>query len=418
MGYSRAPNPAATFALAAARLLFLSAVVLASFSSRSWAVFTKSQLEQIDSEPLFDSEYFLDLLSFRFPMEWDELWRSTGSGYRINGASLDCCDLFLQQELRFQHRLTDGLTFRYSLAQQDDKDLQDFHQWLELEQDLGLGFSGLMFGEPTFRKEDSDIGFGLGFHRNKFRAAVRHYFVDFNFNERGHTTERFAVKPGTDRLSLAYADGGQELSADLEIDYPLRLDIPDENRQFSYRRTTAGAHWRQSLRDGWSRKVEYVYQFQDKGNLFRPDPGAQSLDTRRQVHQALLAFEGPISRRDRLELGHSFLARAARTENSSAPQSEIFYRRWEAQPYARWRRLIAPWFETELASFLSFGENRKRSPGEPAASRYSDIIQAKIGTGADFIFGSKGRIGLYGTWDADSPSDPWDGGNVRAMFFF
>ena len=388
----------------------------AALADRGGAVFTRAQMDHVDSEPLFDSEYFLDLLNFSYPVEWRDLWRSSGAagGYRINAASLDCCALFLQQELPFQRRLTKGLTFKYGLAQNDDKDVRDFHQWLELERTLGWGVSALVFGEPAFNKEDADIGFGLAFEKGGWRASVRRYFVDFNFNQRGSSSQKYDSKPGTDQAAVAYGNGEGEIGAKLELDHPTRLSVPADNRRFSYRRTTASVHWRQGPAGGWSRRLEYEYQFQNKGDLFTPDPALKSLDSRRRTHQALAALEGPLGPRDRLEIGHNFLRRSAHTDSPTAPQNDVRYLRWEAQPYARWRRMTAPWIQTELATFLSFGEDQRRG----SLTSLSKIVEAKIATGVEFIFGPAGRIGIGGAWDVDSPSHPWDGGNVRAMFFF
>lgn len=387
--------------------------------SSAHAVFIKTQMETIDHEPLFDSEYFADILSFSAPAEWDELWRgSTATAYRINSASLDCCDLLLQQELRLQKRLVDGLDFRFRLIQQEDKERQDLHYRLEFEKSLGWGFSALAFGEPTFRKEDSDIGFGLAWERGWLKAAARHNFVDFNFNQRGSTTQRYSRKPATDDFTVEFAPAERRFWASLELDHPLRREIPDENRVFSYRRTTLTLGAGRDPRGGWSRRLEYGYEFQRKGNLFNPDPGTASIENLRRVHRVLAAAEGPLTERDRLEAGQALLVRAARTDNVHDPQAGIFHRRWEAQPYARWRRTVKPWLLTELATFLTLGENRRRFAAEAAPSAYGILAEAKLGAGVDFLFGPSGRIGLYGTFDLDSPAHPWDGGNMRAMFFF
>ena len=45
-------------------------------------------------------------------------------------------------------------------------------------------------------------------------------------------------------------------------------------------------------------------------------------------------------------------------------------------------------------------------------------MEAKLGAGLDFSFGPSARIGLYATFQLDTPSNPWGGGNVRAMFLF
>jgi len=379
-------------------------------------------MERIDHEPLFDSEYFLDLLSFSYPIVWDDIWNaSTGPVYRVNGASLDCCSLMLQQDIRLGKRLTKSLEFKFRLWQNEEKEHHDFHYQIELEQKLGLGFSASLFGEPTFHKEDSDIGFGLAYEQPQvWRAAARHTFVDFNFNKRGSTTQRYATYPASDDFIVAARPHPDWMvSTDIEVDSPLRREVPDENLTFSYRRTALNLTLRHAPPERFSRKLSYGYEFEAKGDLYNPVPaGKISLSARRQVHHVLAAVEGPLSDRDRLEAGHMLLLRAARADNANDGDLGLFYRRWEAQPYARWRRNLKPWLTSELAGFFSFGENRQRGANK-AGSLLATVAEAKLGAGADFVFGPSGRIGLYGTFDMDEiGSQPFDGGNIRAMFLF
>ncbi len=392
-------------------------IYLAIFlASPAHAVFIKTQMERIDHEPLFDENYFVSLNSFRYPYSWDDLWRaSTAPAYRINAASLDCCDLFLQQQLRFDRKLGDGFLFKYRLEQQEDKERQEIHQWLEMEKNLLAGVSGSIFGEPTFHKEDADIGFGLNYTRGGFRAVARRYFVDFNFNRRGSTTQRYSRYPLTDEFSLQWRGQRDLLRGWLEIDHPTRRHVPVENRLFSYRRINLTVEWARRT-DRWSPGAEYQYEFQVKENRFVPDPNALSVENRRQVHRGLLRVEGPLGPRDRLEAGQAVLVRAARSDFANSPDGGIFYDRWEVQPYARWRRQLKPRLVGEIANFMSFGDNRRRTGGAAGSSAQS-LAKSKMGAGLDFLF-SSGRIELYTTWKLDDPSHPWGGGNIRAMFLF
>jgi hypothetical protein len=331
----------------------------------------------------------------------------------------DGCDLLLQQELKFRRTLLEGLDFRFHFLQDEDKERQELHHWLELEKSLPWGFSFLALGEPTFRKEDSDIGFGLGYTLAKnLKLGLRHLFVDFNFNDRNSTSQRYARKPFTDQFSAEYERGGQAWAASLEIDSPLIRELPAESRVFSYRRTRFNLTWRQEVLQGLSRRAEYAYEFQRKGDLFSPDPTVASIESLRKVHRFLGASAWTLSSQDRIEAGSVFFLRAARSDKAHAPAAGIFYQRWELEPYARWRRTLSAWLVSELGGFLSLGENLRRFPGGAAPSSYEGVVQAKIAGGLDFLFGPSGRIGVYGAFDLDGPGHLWDGGNIRAMFLF
>lgn len=350
-------------------LLFWSAPVRGAFQASDMAV--------VDHERLLDDEYFLDLTSFAPPLAWEqESSRSTAAAsYRINAASLDCCDLMIGQRALLERRLNRGLAFRFLFTQRGDKDKDETHHWVELEQAVLGGFSALLFGEPTFNKEDSDVGIGLAWSGEAVRVEARRNFVDFSFNKRGPAGQSYSQQPLTDEIVARAGDAALYAS----IDHPTRRNA------FFYRRSTAGLRWEP---ESWALGYEYEYQ--------RKADGA-GLDNKRWAHyfSAGRLWKG-------FEAGSRLISRRSRNLGAQ------YYRRWEAQPYLRWREELKPWLDSELASFIGFGEKETRT-----------LVEAKLGAGLDFKFGSAGRIGVYGTFDLDEAGTHfWDGGNVRAMLFF
>lgn len=397
-----------------------SALLLLSVSNAAHAVFTRGLLDRIDTEPLFDSEYFADLLGFSYPLAWDRLWRGSTVAYRNNGASLDCCDLLWQQELKFNYDFTPGLQFKWRLTRNEDKDRGDLHHWIEFEKKLPSGFSASLFGEPAKDKEDADIGLGAVWSPGPgFSLSARHTFTDFNFNSRGDSSRRYSRKPATDEFQISAGLGRADVWSFVEIDHPTRLNLLTESKTLSYRRTIAGAGARLPLNHRLEAAVDYSYEFLKRGSLTSPDPDAVSQDFRRNAHRVMTALDAELSEKDRLEAGQQFMIRAARNDNPSATENGVFYRRWEYSPYARWRRVLTPHAETELAAFLTLGENRRRFPAQQARSTNGTIVEAKLGAGVDWVFTPKARLGFYGHFDLDDlTSHPWDGGAVRALILF
>lgn len=398
----------------------LTALLLALAASPAGAVFQKSQMERIDTERRFDSEYFLDLLGFSPPLDWEDDWAASTGAYRINGASLDCCDLLLRQELKYRRSLIPGLDFGFRFVQNSDKDFSEQHHWLELDRAVGRGFSVQLFGEPRPEKEDSDIGLGVAWSPEAapgLRAAARRTWVDFVFNQRGSTSQSYTRKPLTDEFRLDWSGRAGRAWAEVEADHPLRRSIPDETRLISYRRTTARAGWRGPAA-GLEARLEYSYEFLKEGDLRNPDPGSLSIDFRRQVHAVDLRGARWVGPKDRLEAGAVIFNRAARADFIHQEILGVFYRRWELQPYARWRRRVSPRLETELGSLLALGENRRRFPSGAVPSVFDSTAEAKILAAADFRFSERGRLSLVCNIDLDSPSHFWDGGGVRALFPF
>ncbi|MEK7859474.1 MAG: hypothetical protein AAB320_10075 [Elusimicrobiota bacterium] len=397
------------------RRVLLTAVFFLALGVPARAAFVRSVMDRVDSEPLFDSEYFLDLRGFASPRAWDDAWAASSGGFRVNGASLDCCDLYLDQSLVFTRRLTPGLEFRFRYTELSDKDRQETHHWLELEQDLGGGWSAELFGEPAFRKEDADIGLGLRWRYEGWEARVRRTFVDFNFNGRGSTTQRYSLNPRTNELSVRVPAGVWDLRLAAELDEATRREVPDEKRSFFYRRARAGASVGQER--GWAPLLRYSYETQVKANTVAPGAAGLSEEARRQLHE-VLASARLRSGDDELEPGAALLLRSARTDLPAAFAAGTFYRRWELQPYLRWRRRLSARLTSELSPSLSLGEDRVRHPGGGAPDRYGVVAEAKLGAAMEFGFGAAGRLSLGGAFDLDTPGKPWDGGSVRAMFLF
>lgn len=369
----------------ASRTVFRVAALFLCLAAPARAAFVRSVMDRVDTEPLFDSEYFLDLRSFTLPRDWERAWDASTSGYRVNGGSLDCCDLYTDQGLRFVRRLTPGLEFRFRFTELSDKDRQETHHWLELERDLGGGFSAELFGETAFRKEDADIGAGLRWRRGGWEARARRNAVDFNFNSRGSTSERYDRKPYTDEVLLAAPAADGRAWAAAEFDQPTRRRVPAQNKVFGYRRSRAWTGW-ESAGDAACR-LEYAYEFQRKSD--------DAYHSERRVHSASTSWL-----RGAWEPGVGFFHRSSWTELAR-------YKRWEVQPWLRRRQELRASMTGELSPFLSLGERDSRF-----------VAEAKLSAALEWAFGGRGRIGLNGTFDLDTPGSPWDGGNVRAMFFF
>lgn len=398
------------------RLALAAAVLLAAAPAR--AVFVRAEMDALDTEPLFDSEYFLDLLSFRAPLEWAWAWAASPAGYRINGASLDRSDLFLEQEVKLPKRLNGWSAFEYRLEHRGDKDLVELHQLLSFEFGPWAGFSAGLFGEPTFDKQDADIGLRLRQAAGPVRLSASVLFPDFNFNERGKTGEVYARKPVTYAGGLAWETGSGQASAAVELDMPLIREVPASGRIYGYRRTRAVLSWETPSSGaalGW--RAAYSYEFKKEEDRFQPAT-ASNLAVHRKVHVVEGALERALGELDRLEAGALYMVRGGFTDSFFPGQKDARHKRWELQPYGRWRRALRPWAVSEAAVFLSRGEDYRIFPGVGPDKRDA-VTEAKLGLGMDFLPSGSARIGFYGTFDLDDAARHiWDGGNVRAMFLF
>ncbi|PCI36895.1 MAG: hypothetical protein COB53_08095 [Elusimicrobia bacterium] len=391
------------------------------FTAPVYAVFDDSEPDRIDAEIHFDREYFLDLRSFSAPMQWErEFSQYEGAKYFINGSSLDCCDLLIDQRLQFGKTLTDRISFAYTLDHLGTKDGESLFNWVAFDFKLGGGLTAGIFGEPKFAKQDADIGFKLAYEPiPDWYFAARVNAVDFNFNQRGVITQSYARKPATFDFNAVYSPGDDSFSASAEFDTPLIRLYPDEGRTYRYRKTSFVLQWQRYASDDWSWKLDYGYEFKREAEDFVPDAAGDSQDHHRRVHRLGAAFETALSHRDRLEAGMGFFVRGGRSDFKNQIAKSSRRKRWEWGPHARWRRTLNDWSVSELAFFLSTGENRRSRFAATTAEELETLIEAKIGTGIDLLFGPSAKIGIYATFDIDElTSNHWDGGSIRAMFLF
>lgn len=391
------------------------AVLLASPAG---AVFVKSEMDALDTEPLFDSEYFLDLLSFRDPLEWRWAWEAAPLGYRFDGASLDRSDLFLEQEVKLPKKLNDWFAFAYQVEHRGDKDLQELHQWIALDFGPWSGFTAGLIGEPSFDKQDADVGLRASQVWGPWTARASTLFVDFPFNERGKTGESYPVKPVTHSFSLRREVPRGSVRAWTDFDMPTVRLVTATNRVYGYRRTRAGLVWdRPSTADAWGWRAAWTYEYKKETNRLQPAT-IENFGVHRKVHDFDAALEGRLTDRDRLEAGGRFFVRGGLTDRQLPGTPDARHKRWELQPYGRWRRTVKPWAVQETALYLSGGEDYRIFPGVGPDKRDS-IQEAKLGYGWDLFPAPSGRIGIFGTFDLDDAGRHiWDGGNIRAMFFF
>lgn len=395
--------------------LLLAVAFFFAFGVPVHAAFVRSLMDHVDTENLFDSEYFLDLRGFAWARAHDDAWAASTSGYRVNAASLDCCDLYLDQEFRFARRLTPALEFRFRYRELSDKDRRETHAAIELERDLGLGFSAELFGEPAYAKEDADIGFGARWRRGQWEVRARRTAVDWNLNERGRSGDRYALAPHTDEVSLRAPLGAWSARLTADLDEPTRRLVTAERRAFFYRRERASLAVGKD--EGWAPLARYSYERQVKMNTYAPGAGA-SEEARRTVHELVASARLRPTADDELEPGAAFLLRSARADLPDAPSGGTLYRRWEVQPYLRWRRSLSPRLTSELSPSFTLGENRVRHPGGLEPGHRSMIGEAKLGAAFEFKFAGSGLISLGGVLDLDKPGKAWDGGSARAMFLF
>ena len=157
---------------------------------------------------LFD-ESFLDISANAFRKSQNVSWFDTTNGLRMGGGSSSTDRLFLQSELRLNHRMSDSFNFGLELEQ------NDFYAKKPVQQPIlsidaypfsstDVGFSFL--GTTSVHKKDADLGVALTLGR-RYKNYIRLSWLSNNhyYNEKNDTDDSYyTTRPKTWMLQSAY----------------------------------------------------------------------------------------------------------------------------------------------------------------------------------------------------------------------
>lgn len=397
-------------------------VLLSLLSSRAFAIFIPEQMEEIDREDQFDSEEFMDYLAFRFPKDWEERWRDSWQGFRTTVGSLDCCHFRIDQELKLRLPVTSRVAFRYNLLQQEDQDLEEFHQFLEFETRAVGPFYASVWGEPHFNKEEHDAGFALTY-RKSIRRFLRlsYLYVDFDFNKRTNSANRYVDFPQTFR-----AEGEWHLPARWDLLFFFERDIPtlfnnaEEGLLYHYNRTQAKIDLRY---DRFLKNILgglLAYEHKREGEAFNTaELTVNDIDYQRNLWTVEGYYEREWGVWGKFTLGLQWIKRETDTEQPHSPQNENQFARTEWIPYLLYQKPWLSWLTPHLGYVFGNIARTREFPNNPASDFDSFEPEHKGIWMLEFHPKESLRLILNANWDLDEiVNHPWDGGNAMLQATF
>ena len=255
--------------------------------------FVPSDADQLDSDVLVGTEYYNDILSYRYPVVWQRRWQKSRVGYQVNTGSVDKKRLLYMDDLRLDPFSKDPVSLY--VVQQRRENIDE----TELRRDVGLVFQGdgqrwILLGDGEMAKEFGDLGVAWSWHEEG-RDLLRLTFwsVDHYYNEK-------VTEAGGKRTRSTYSaiiEGRVPLTSEfeaaffLEIDHPLRWVRPFKGHTYEYERREANLRVQPKDGEGFYGDLRGVH----KEEAFQPDqsPVGQAQATKSMNRQV---FEG--------ELGH------------------------------------------------------------------------------------------------------------------
>ena len=406
-------------------------VVLAALcllhSAAAHAVFVDREMDSLDTEALYDSEYFLYPRSFDFALEWPDAFEyATGPAYWIAGESRDG---YLRQALRVPLEFKDWFIVEYEYATTHSnnrlprKETETGIQ--QVDQGLALGILPIehleifLRGDPNFDNRNDYLALETRYNDKDWGGLWGTVEVrDVYFN--GAAAGRYDRHPVSFIAGGLYHRNNESVMYEVRMDLPLIRNMPQENRQYQFRRTRTMIDWRHRAvyKGAWDVRAGYHYDFKRESDVYSLDPRGATQDFRRAVHTVEASAFRWIKNVYLFEAGTTYLIRTGKTDFANRPELDVRHTRWELQPHTRFRYAIRHWAVSEVGLFFSVGERRRAYDLAGVGSVADDIVETKLGLGQDVMVGNHAMFGIYTTYDLDTPKHFWDGGHFRLMLLF
>ena len=362
---------------------------------------------RLNNEALLDREYFTNLLAYA-PF-WDPLPASVNPGAfaRTSEGSLTGEKLFIRREIGVRGRFHEKSFWGYQLLQEEDLEQSFFYQFFEAQAPACGPLAFRFFGQPTAKKQDSDIGAGVVLESRAAVLTLDGTWVDFNFNGRNLGSQRDRRDLYNLRARVQTPAGSRwRGEASWEWDSPVEREFPDEGNAFGQKGATARASaktGRWLLRTSWKREHR---------NLVDLSSGTVVQDFRRQAWMGDAGWFFKEGGRP-VRFGIRVHRRAADFRDGAIPSNSTVQSRWEVDPYAAADWGLGKKCVLETGFYAALGRENLRALAAPADPRR--YAEAKLKTGVRVDFNPDVSLLINPTWDADRlfTHRTFDGGNIQ-----
>lgn len=363
------------------------------------ALFTGSdQYDRADlnSESRVDLEYALHLLAFRPFWEPAPLDPNPKALIRTTEASLSTDDLYIRREAEFRLPVSSGVWWGYALRQLEDYEQSSFDQAFAVRAGAARGPGLRFFGQPTAKKQDSDIGVGLDWQAEEGRALLAMRVVDFNFNEKNKADDFDRRRLYTLRAEAGWRWGETAVEGVWDLDTPVERELPEDDERFNHRAWASAL----ALRNGpWSVRGYWENHRRSVDSL---GTGVRQQDFHKVAGGLRVEQDIPLAMY-RLRPGLGLERRW--TNFSASVLADDRKDRWQAEPYVE--------FDWSLTHRLSVPLGVYGAAGWDADGHCS--AEATLRTPLRIDFTPDIRLVLNATWDIDEigSTRTFDGGNVQ-----
>lgn len=398
---------------------WLALLILSSLSSPLWGQ-EGFRTETVADRPFtFSRTYFLDILTFQHPEEWQAEWDATRNGFRMTVGSVRTNEFYIDQEARYGLDFGKWFHGRLQIFQREDFDSRYLRILSGGDVDLTDRVTLGAFTTLLPNKEQIDVGFSTAYLVDRTNyLSLSFLMVDTLFNKKSEGNERLAGDPSTLKLqgSLRPVDDWT-LTFRLGRDFPLRFEFRDDGFDFLHRKVFYSTRLSGSLFDRWS----VILRLQGENGERERDYDAPDPDGMEQVRDHFRFRLEVIRRllgRFKVRGGFDFfyLFEATRFPDAPAESERILLR--EATLYGG-VSLPVPFterFSFRPALYLSRFDDENLFPGDPGRTREVRGLRSKLGTAIEYEAPGSTRLFLNATFRLEKFA--FGGGNVQIQFSF
>ncbi len=365
---------------------------------------------------IFDSEYFVDRLSYQQPLEDRLAFLYATNAYIISAGSFTRRDLLALQELKLDKTIAEPFDFVFDFLTDQDFDDDYYHALAGFAWNIDPGLAVELIGEPQGKKEFADVGLGLNLQRDRNLLRGRFLVPNFAFNgkndmggsfqKRAYNLQGEALYEVTEPLDLY-------LAADLDFPSEVQYTDPEFNFQFQSYKPAAGLTWRLAPRQTLWTLARY-----ENTRKVRASPALDATEdysTRRTVWQWQTEYIHVFDRGRRGAVGLFYAYFDEPNDFENNLEQDIEYYHLSRMVYGTWREPVGGPFYVNLGLYLDAVEHKELHNKEPDQNGYNSGLEGKLALGIEWRRGPY-QLQLGISQQVDSVA--FGGGYGQALFIF
>jgi hypothetical protein len=400
------------------------------YTTTSQARFHHEDANHIDSDANLGTEYYNDLVSYRWPYSWRKSWDQSHSGFRVTAGSLTMTRFFYQEDIKLDPIPTNPMSVAF-----EQHRFEDFAE-MEETREVRVGFKVLpslrlfLLGDGSALKEYGDVGAGVRLFESEWMATdVLYWSVDHYYNEKNHEPGAYRSDQTKTWIFRSYnldPSSTVRWQVHVENDLPFKWVRPSQG-VYDYERRKV--HMKFAVANSPQSEFFIDVSTDSKNESWSTMDTTKNLSFQRRVNRSELGVEGGDSAHN-YSISVDFITRESLWRKTGEGVDQM---PWSVAPYplTSQRREIGFYGYSHLrisptTVFTSGLVSNK--PEIIEDSRTWNEYEIKAVTAYHWDFSDKSGFALNATWDIDQLGRdypytkhtfrPWGGGNIQAFLVF